>query len=86
MEVDSVGIIAILNMSYITTRIVKTYTSVAKIPRVPVENQITSLTVVKITIKFFPCKDFSTIKKFCIIIHGIYKQRINCYQKSSLKT
>ena len=32
MEVDSVGIIAILSMSYITTRIVKTYTSVAKIP------------------------------------------------------
>ena len=37
MEVDSVVIIAILSMSYITTRIVKTYTSVAKIPRVPVE-------------------------------------------------
>ena len=37
MEVDNVGIIAILSMSYITTRIVKTYTSVAKISRVPVE-------------------------------------------------
>ena len=53
MKVDSVGIIAILSMSYITTRIVKT--SVAKIPRVPVENQITTLSVVKIAIKFSPC-------------------------------
>ena len=40
MEVESGGIIAILNMSYITTRIVKTYTSVAKISRVPVEEYI----------------------------------------------
>ena len=48
MEVDSVGIIAILSMSYITTRIVKTYTSVAKISRVPVKNQITTLSMVKI--------------------------------------
>ena len=55
MEGDSVGIIAILSMSYITTRIVKTLTSVAKIPRVPVENQITTLSVVKIAIKFSPC-------------------------------
>ena len=55
MEVDSVGIIAILSMSYITIRIVKTYTSVAKISRVPVENQITTLSVVKIAIKFSPC-------------------------------
>ena len=47
MKVDSVGIIAILSMSFITTRIVKTYTSVAKIPRVPVENQISTLSVVK---------------------------------------
>ena len=54
MEVDSVGIIAILSMSYITTRIVKT--SVAKIPRVTVENQITKLSVVKIAIKFSPCR------------------------------
>ena len=50
MDVDSVGIIAILNMSYITTRIVKTSTSVAKIPRVPVENQITTLSVVETAI------------------------------------
>ena len=56
MEVDSVGIIAILSMSYLTTRIVKTLTSVAKIPRVPVENQITTLSVVKIAIKFSPCR------------------------------
>ena len=56
MEVDSVGNIAILSMSYITTRIVKTYTSVAKISRVPVENQITTLSVVKIAIKFSPCR------------------------------
>ena len=56
MEVDSVGIIAILNMLYITTRVVKTLTSVAKIPRVPVENQITTLSVVKIAIKFSPCR------------------------------
>ena len=55
MEVDNVGIIAILRISYITTRIVKTYTSVAKIPRVPVENLITTLSVVKIAIKFSPC-------------------------------
>ena len=55
MEVDSVGIIAILSVSYITTRIVKTYRSVAKISRVPVENQITTLNVVKIAIKFSPC-------------------------------
>ena len=55
MEVDSVGIIAILSMSYITTRIVKTLTNVANIPRVPVENQITTLSVVKIAVKFSPC-------------------------------
>ena len=54
MEVDSVGIIAILSMSYITTRIVKILTSVAKIPRVPVDNQIITLSVVKIAIKFSP--------------------------------
>ena len=51
------GIIAILSMSYITTRIVKTYTSVAKISRVPVEYQITTLSVVKIAIKFSLCDD-----------------------------
>ena len=55
MEVDSVVIIAIFNMSYITIRIVKTSTSVARIPRVPVENQITTLGVVKIAMKFSPC-------------------------------
>ena len=54
MEVDSVGIIAILGMSFITTCIVKTWANVAKIPRVPVENQITTQSVVKISIKFFP--------------------------------
>ena len=58
MEVDNVGIIAILSMSYITTCIVKTWTSVAKIPRVPVENQITTLNVVKIAIKFSPRRLF----------------------------
>ena len=42
MEVDSVRIIAILSMSYITTRTVKAEKSMAKIPRVPVENQITT--------------------------------------------
>ena len=42
-------------MSHINTRIVKTLTSMAKISRVPVENQITTLSVVKITIKFSPC-------------------------------
>ena len=57
MEVDSVGIIAILSMSYITTRIIKTYTSVAKIPRVPAENQFTTINLVKITIKFSPCNE-----------------------------
>ena len=60
MEVDSMVIIAILSMSYITTRIVKTKTSVAKIPRVPVENQTTTLSVVKIAIKFSSCKKFTT--------------------------
>ena len=53
MEVDSVGFIAILSMSHTPTRIVKTYTSVAKIPRVPIENQITTLSVVKNPIKFY---------------------------------
>ena len=55
MEADSVGIIAILSMSYIITRIVKKYTSVAKIPRAPVENHITTLSVVKVAIKFSSC-------------------------------
>ena len=45
-------------MSYITTRIVKTQTNVAKMPRLPVENQIITLSVVKIAIKFSPCKVF----------------------------
>ena len=64
MKVDSVVIIAILSMSYttrITTRIVKTQTSVAKIPRVPVENQISTLSVVKIAIKFSPCSQIMFI-------------------------
>ena len=56
MEVDSVVIIAMLSMSYNTTGIVKTYTSVAKILGVPVENQITTLSVVKIAIKLSPCR------------------------------
>ena len=33
----------------------------AKIPRVPVENQITTLSMVKITIKFSLCRLFETI-------------------------
>ena len=49
------GIIPILSMSYITTRIVKRQTNVAKIPRVPIENQIITLIVIKIAIKFSPC-------------------------------
>ena len=64
MEFDSVVIIAILSMSYITTRIVKTWTSVAKIPRVPVENQITTLSVVKIAMKFSPCMYRVSRKKY----------------------
>ena len=73
MEVDSVGIIAILSMSYITTRIVKTYISMAKIPRVPVENQIITLSVVKIAIKFSPCIFYSNKILFNekIILHII---------------
>ena len=55
MEVDSVGIIAILSMSYITTRKVKDRQVWQNFP-VPVENQITTLSVVKIAIRFFPCK------------------------------
>ena len=61
MEVDSVGIIAMLSMAYITTRIVKALTSVAKIPRVPVENQNTTLSVVKITIKFSQWKSLFSL-------------------------
>ena len=57
MEVDSVVIIAILSMLFITTRMVKTWTSVAKISRVLVENQVTTLSVVKIAIKFSPCRE-----------------------------
>ena len=64
MEVYSVGIIAILSMSYITGRIVKKLASVAKIPRVPVENQITTLSVVTIAIKFSPCICFITFVYF----------------------
>ena len=56
MEVNSVGIIAILSMSHIFTRIVKIKTSVVKIPIVPVENQITTQGVIKIAIKFSSCK------------------------------
>ena len=67
MEVDSVGIIAIFSMSYITERIVKTYTSVAKIPRVAVENQITTLSVVKIVIKLSPCCFDELIKTYCLL-------------------
>ena len=71
MEVDSVGIIAILSMSYITTRVVKTQKCVVKITRVPVENEITTLSVVKIAIKFSPCilvgraRPLSTFAKLC---------------------
>ena len=43
--------------SCITTCIVKTWTSVAKMPRVPVENQITTLSVVEIATKFGPIRD-----------------------------
>ena len=57
MEIASMGIIAILSMSYITTRIVKPWTNVAKVPRVPIEKQITILSVVKIAIKFSPCRE-----------------------------
>ena len=42
-------------MSHIPTRVVKTETSVAKIPKAHAENQITTLSMVKIAIKFFPC-------------------------------
>ena len=67
MEVDSVGIIAIPSMLYITTRIVKTQTSVAKIPRVPVENQITTLSVITIAIQVSPCTLFTYVlfTKYC---------------------
>ena len=68
MEVDSVGDIAILSMSYITTCIVKTYTSVAKIPTVPVENQITTLSVVKIAITFSPCRWSGEERQKCVCL------------------
>ena len=77
MEVDSVGIIAILSMLYITPRIVKTWTGVAKIPRVSVENQITTLSVVKIALKFSPCTNKSgyqlKIVFLKIFVHSFHK-------------
>ena len=72
MEVDSVVIIAILSVSYITTRIVKTQTSLAKIPRVPVENQITTLSVVKIAIKFSPCSIIKRVDCFPFRISQLF--------------
>ena len=63
MEADSVGVIAILSMSYITICIVKKETIVAKIRRVPVENQITTLGVVKIAIKFSPCRTHESTRE-----------------------
>ena len=71
MEVDGMGIIAVLSMSYITTRIVKTQTSVAKIPRVPVENQIITLSVVKIAIKFSPCRNVQQHLIILIIVYSL---------------
>ena len=68
MEFDSVGIIAILNMSFITTRIVKTWTIV--------ENQITTLSVVKIAIKFSPSNNF-----FC---GGRWETRNVCQNSTSI--
>ena len=50
MEVDSVGIIAILSMSYITTR------KCGENPQSAVENQITTLSMVKTAIKLSPCR------------------------------
>ena len=82
MEVDSVGIISILSMSYITTRIVKTYTSVAKIPRVPVENQITTHSVVKMSIKFSPCV-YCSFPFFFFIFHSYIYQCYHCDSISS---
>ena len=41
-----------------------------KIPGVPVENQITTLSVVKIAIKFSPCNN-QEIKLFCVSIFRI---------------
>ena len=52
MKVDSVGIFAILSMSYITTH------------RVPVENQITALSVVNIAIKFSPCTNKNIVMNY----------------------
>ena len=73
MEVDSVGIIAILSMSYITTRIIEVETSVAKIPRVPVENQIATLSVVQIAIKFSPCNNIIYFTKFSFLFMILYE-------------
>ena len=50
-EIHSVGIIDIYSVSHIPVRIVITETSDAKIPRVLVEYQITTLSTIKIAIK-----------------------------------
>ena len=75
MEVDSVRIIAILSMSYITTRIVKAWKSMAKIPRVPVENQITTQSEVKIAIKSSPCAVRYFFKTPFNILRGMKNQK-----------
>ena len=55
MKVHSVRIIVISSLTHIPICIIITEKSVAKIPRVFVENQITTLSMVKIAIKFSPC-------------------------------
>ena len=75
MGVDSVGIIAILSVSYIATRIVKTYTSLPKISRVLVEKQIATLSAVKIAIKFSPCRNAIFFKSDCFAFISIIHSR-----------
>ena len=66
MKVDCVGIIAILSMSHIPICIVQIYTSMSKIP---VENQITTLSVLKIAIKYSPYgQEGERVWKFCSLV------------------
>ena len=51
------GIIAISSVSHTPMRIVKTETRVARIPRVLVEKPVTTLSMVKMAIKFSPCME-----------------------------
>ena len=50
----------------------------AKIPRVPVENQITTLSVVKIAIKFSPCTMSQTMATVILNFRENLEFKNNC--------